>query len=104
VRRFDGAQNGHLANQALAFVVQGAEAEIMLDALAALHAGLGADAARLVHFVHDEVVVEVPDDAATVEAVSALAERAIADAFRRMFPEASVRGLVEVRVATDWGC
>lgn len=102
VRRFDDGENGNLANQALAFVVQGAEAEIMLEALAGLHAGLAEHGARLVHFVHDEVVVEVPDDEDAVEAVTGLAERAIANAFRRMFPQASVEGLVEAHVASDW--
>jgi hypothetical protein len=42
----------------------------MLDALAALHAGLDAHKARLVDFAHDVVVVEVAEDAAAVKALS----------------------------------
>jgi DNA polymerase I-like protein with 3'-5' exonuclease and polymerase domains len=101
VRIFDG--NGRSAHQALAFVIQGAEAEIMLNALATMHPDIKAQGARLVHFIHDEVIIEVPEDAKVVSTVTQLAERHIADAFRRMFPKASVGDLVETRNVENWG-
>ena len=93
---------GNALQQALAFQIQGTEAEIMLRALAAMYPVLREHGALLGLFSHDEIIVEVEDDAETVAAVSAAVEGAIADAFRHYFPDATVEGLVEVRAVTCW--
>ncbi|MBI1318337.1 MAG: hypothetical protein GC168_05205 [Candidatus Hydrogenedens sp.] len=58
--------------------------------------------AHLVLFVHDEVVLEVPEDEDIVTALSRAVKPAIADAFRRYFPDASTTGLVEVHAVDNW--
>jgi DNA polymerase-1 len=103
VRRFDPDAGNQAGRQALAFVVQGAEAEVMLDALASMHPHLQAMGAKLVHFMHDEVVVEAPSDGETLAAVNGAVSDHIANAFRRMCPEAPTTGLVETRVSDTWG-
>ncbi len=98
--RFDGPRRS--AHKALAFVIQGAEAEIMLDALAALQPDLEAHGARLVHFIHDEIIVEAPEEREATDTVARLAERHITEAFLRTFPDASVDGLVETHIGDNW--
>jgi DNA polymerase-1 len=94
---------GNALQQALAFQIQGTEAEIMLRALAAMYPVLREHGALLGLFSHDEIIVEVEDDAETVAAMTAAVEGAIADAFRHYFPDATVEGLVEVRAVSHWG-
>ena len=100
VRWFDGT--GRSASKALAFVIQGADAEIMLDALAALQPDLEAHGARLVHFIHDEIIVEAPEEKDATDTVARLVERHITEAFLRTFPDASVEGLVETQIVDNW--
>ncbi|MBI1318339.1 MAG: hypothetical protein GC168_05215 [Candidatus Hydrogenedens sp.] len=102
-RTADGGDlRGNDLQQALAFQVQGTEAEVMMRALATLDPVLREHDARLVLFVHDEVVLEVPDDDDTVAALSCAVETTVADAFRRYYPDAATRGLVEVHAVDNW--
>jgi len=52
--------------------------------------------------VHDEVVLEVPEDDTAVAAVADAVAKVVADAFLRYFPDASTVGLVEVRAVHTW--
>jgi DNA polymerase-1 len=88
--------------QALAFQVQGTEAEIVLRAIALLHARLRRLDARLVLVVHDELLVEADDDAATVAAAAEAIGESVTAAFREFFPGAAVAGLVEVYTGGNW--
>jgi hypothetical protein len=47
--------------------------------------------------------LEVPEDNATVAAVFAAVEAAIADDFRHFYPEATVEGLTKAHAVTHWG-
>jgi hypothetical protein len=93
---------GNALQQALAFQVQATEAEVMMRALSRLLPTLRAHGGLLALFVHDEVVLEVPEDGTAVAAVSNAVAKAVADALLRYFPDASTDGLVEVRAVQSW--
>jgi DNA polymerase-1 len=83
--------------------VQGACAEILMRAMILIDRMLieaGIDGG-LVLAVHDELVLEVPEDRAA-EAASLL-EAAMVQAFAEYFPSAPVSGLVEVHIVRAWG-
>jgi DNA polymerase-1 len=56
---------------------------------------------RLVLAVHDEWVLEVPEERAKEAAT--LLERAMVQAFSEYFPKAPVNGLVDVKIVRAWG-
>lgn len=103
-RRTGGAEDfrGNALQQALAFQVQGTEAEIMMRALSRLLPALREHGGLLALFVHDEVVLEVSEDDTAVAAVADAVAKAVADAFLHYFPDASTDGLVEVRAVQTW--
>jgi DNA polymerase-1 len=83
--------------------VQGACAEITMRVMVLIdrmltEAGIPGG---LVLVVHDELVLEVPEDRAA-EAASLL-EAAMVQAFAEYFPSAPVNGLVEVHIVRAWG-
>jgi DNA polymerase-1 len=86
--------------EALNTPIQGGAAEVMLEALAALERRLEGIDAKLVNVVHDEVVVEVAegDLGPAMEAV----EQAMIEGMLAVFPEASTKGLVDVKIADNW--
>ena len=80
--------------------VQGAGAEVLLAALAALHDRLiGLDAVVLA-VIHDEIIVECAP--ALGEHVKALLEESMIAGMLAIFPEASTIGLVEAHLAHSW--
>jgi DNA polymerase I-like protein with 3'-5' exonuclease and polymerase domains len=51
-------------------------------------------------FVHDEIVLEVPE--ADAERAGALLVDTMTRAFATMFPDAPLTGLVELKIQTAW--
>jgi DNA polymerase I-like protein with 3'-5' exonuclease and polymerase domains/DNA modification methylase len=83
--------------------VQGACADAAMLALTSIDAAL-TDAnieGGPVLFVHDEIVLEVPE--ADVERAGAMLVDAMTQAFATTFPNAPLTGLVEVRTGRAWG-
>ena len=93
-----GKPNGEYSrNLALNLPIQGTAAEIAVEALIRIDAGLRAalpGKAQLVLQVHDEFVVEAEDDEAVVSATKRIVEEAMIAAFEALLPGAPVKGLV----------
>ncbi len=84
------------------YPVQGAAAEVLYAAMARLIAKLeksGVNAA-LVGAVHDELIVEA--DAGDAEEVQQILTDAMTEGMLEVFPEASVKGLVDCGYGTSW--
>jgi DNA polymerase-1 len=83
--------------------VQGACAEAAMLALTKIDAALAEAniAGGPVLFVHDEIVLEVPEADAT--RASTLLVEAMTQAFAVTFPGAPLNGLVEVKIRNSWG-
>jgi DNA polymerase-1 len=83
--------------------IQGACADAAMRALILVDAALSAAGidGGLVLFVHDEIVVEVPE--ADAERARTIAVEAMTRAFAETFPDAPLNGLVETKVSTAWG-
>jgi DNA polymerase I-like protein with 3'-5' exonuclease and polymerase domains len=83
--------------------IQGACADAAMLGLILVDAALqdaGIDGG-LVLFIHDELVVEVPEaDAARTQAILI---KCMTEAFTEAFPGAPVNGLVETKIASSWG-
>lgn len=80
--------------------VQGGAAEIMCHALVRINAeiqGLG----MLVNCVHDEVTVECAEDYGNNMKV--IVENCMKEAFKDVFPNGIVNGLVEAKIGNSWG-
>jgi DNA polymerase I-like protein with 3'-5' exonuclease and polymerase domains len=83
--------------------IQGACADAAMRALILVDAALsaaGIDGGPVL-FVHDEIVVEVPE--ADAERVRAIVVEAMTRAFAETFPDALLNGLVETKIARAWG-
>ena len=93
---------GNALQQALAFQVQGTEAEIMLRAITAIQRGLDPLRARLVLCVHDEIIVEADDCPSVLSEASELIQRALADAMLSFFPDAATADLSKVKIVQNW--
>jgi DNA polymerase I-like protein with 3'-5' exonuclease and polymerase domains len=83
--------------------VQGSSAEVMQIALTRLDQALRDEPIQIIATVHDEVVLLVPDDVATVERIGAIAQREMIAAFVEVFPEAPTLNLVDPKVGPTWG-
>jgi DNA polymerase I len=82
--------------------VQGGAAEAMLAAMtrmAQLIDAIGYDV-QMIATVHDELILEAPEDAAAD--VKVHLEQAMQDGFLEIFPNAPTTGLVEARIARTW--
>ena len=82
--------------------IQGACADASMRALAAIDALLfkhGIEGGPVL-WLHDEIVLEVPE--ADAEQAAELLERAMVAGFAKTFPGAPLNGLVAVRVGADW--
>jgi DNA polymerase-1 len=83
--------------------IQGACADAAMRALILVDAALsaaGIDGGPVL-FVHDEIVVEVPE--ADAERARTIVVDAMTRAFAETFPDAPLNGLVETKVSTAWG-
>jgi DNA polymerase I len=88
---------------ALNHPVQGSSAEVMQIALPRLDQALRNTPVQIIATVHDEVVLLVPDDVASVERVSVIARQEMVAAFLEVFPEAPTLNLVDAKVGPTWG-
>jgi DNA polymerase-1 len=101
VRNFTREDKDDFHTAAMNTPIQGAEGEVMLAALAHLSEALPPLDALLVNCVHDELLVECPEEnAGRVEAaLRGCMERGMND----VFPNATLKGLVEVGYGPSWG-
>jgi DNA polymerase-1 len=84
------------------YPIQGACADAAMLALARIDADLfaaGIDGGP-VAWLHDEIVIEVPE--ADAEEVRRLLVTAMTDAFAEIFPGAPLKGLVEAHIGPNW--
>ena len=83
--------------QAVNFPIQSSAADVMLVAMAKVERALPG---AMILQIHDELVLEVPADAADAAADSLAA--CMAEAFSDVFPDAPVLGLVDVATRPCW--
>jgi DNA polymerase I len=83
--------------------VQGSSAEVMQIALTRLHQALRGEPVQIIATVHDEAVLLVPDDPASVERIAAIAVQEMTAAFVEVFPGATTLNLVDAKVGSTWG-
>jgi len=83
--------------------IQGSCAEVMMLALAQLHAALRGQPATLIATVHDEAVFLVPDDMEVAVAIADIARKEMVAAFLDVFPNAPTQNLVEPKLGPTWG-
>lgn len=83
--------------------VQGSCADVTMLAMIAVDRALSAANVNggLILSVHDEIVLEVPEDRA--DAAGALLEQGMTRAFLDVFPKAPTRGLIEIKRGKTWG-
>jgi hypothetical protein len=72
-------------------------------ALTRLDMALRNEPARLIATVHDEAVLQVPDDMTSVQRIGAIAQREMIAAFVEVFPDAPTLNLVDPAVGPTWG-
>lgn len=70
-------------------------------ALAYLHAVLPPEA-KLVGAIHDEIIIEAPDDPQLVKHTARLVVRQMTRAFKDLFPHAPTRGLACPTAGPTW--
>ncbi len=82
--------------------VQGACADVMMRAVAAVHRRLRTDGhgAVMVAQIHDELILEA--DARAADAVAALLAKEMTTAFAVTFPDAPTTDLVDVKAGSTW--
>jgi DNA polymerase-1 len=100
VRNFTREGKAAYHTAAMNTPIQGAEGEVMLAALARLPALLDPLSGLLVNCVHDELLVECPAGAA--EEVVGAVRAAMEEGMRHVFPNASLRNLVEAGTGPTW--
>jgi DNA polymerase-1 len=83
--------------------VQGSSAEVMQIALTRLDKALRGEPVQIIATVHDEAVMLVPDDIASVERIGAIAQQEMVCAFLEVFPDAPTLNLVDPKVGPTWG-
>lgn len=100
VRVFPANYNGFLEGEALNTIVAGTAADMLYHTLIELDRRIAGTPVTLVHHVHDELMLHVP------EADAADAERTLTAAmihgYRAVFPDAPVTGLVEAKSGLTW--
>jgi DNA polymerase I len=97
------AISGFRGAYAINHPVQGSSAEVMQIALARLDQALRDEPAQIIATVHDEAVLSVPDDIASVERIGAIAQHEMISAFLEVFPDAPTLNLVDPKVGPTWG-
>ena len=83
--------------------VQGSCAEVMQIALTRLDQALRNEPVQIIATVHDEAVLLVPNDVASVERIGAIAQQEMIAAFLEVFPDAPTLNLVDPKVGPTWG-
>jgi DNA polymerase-1 len=92
-------------NLALNLPIQGAAAEIAVEALIRMDARLRAELpgrAQLVLQVHDEFVAEVEDEEIVISAAKRILEQEMIAAFLALLPGAPTKGLVTAHCGATW--
>ena len=100
---YEDAISGFRGAYAVNHPVQGSSAEVMQIALTRLDRALRDEPAQLIATVHDEAVMLVPDDVASVERIGAIAQQEMIAAFLEVFPDAPILNLVDPKVGPTWG-
>jgi DNA polymerase I len=100
---FEDVIAGFYGAYAVNHPVQGSSAEVMQIALTRLDQALRNEPAQIIATVHDEVVLLVPDDGASVERIGAMAAQEMIAAFQEVFPDAPFLNLVDAKVGPTWG-
>ena len=83
--------------------VQGSCAEVMQIALTRLDRALRDEPVQIIATVHDEAVLLVPNDPASVQRIGAIAQQEMIAAFVEVFPDAPTMNLVDCKVGPTWG-
>ena len=96
---------GKISRQlALNLPVQGAAAEVALEAIIRIEKALSViPQARLIAQVHDEFLLEVVDDPMSIAEASLALTTSMREGFAALFPQAPQAGLVDVGVGHNWG-
>lgn len=91
------------AHNAMNYLATGTEVTIMLVAIIALGKKLDElhPDARIALFLYDELIVQCPVEKA--EAVAELTQKALRGAFQKVLPSAPTSGLLDCRIAPNWG-
>ena len=97
------AISGFRGAYAINHPVQGSSAEVMQIALTRLDQALRNEPVQIIATVHDEAVLLVPDDIASVERIGAIAQQEMVCAFLEVFPDAPTLNLVDLKVGPTWG-
>ena len=100
IRDLSKEPGGWQLTKALNTPVQGTGAEMLLAALGALPKALSGLDARLIHHVHDEIILECAEvdvDRAKMALVAAMEK-----GFTALFPTVNMPGLVEAHAGPDW--
>ena len=93
-------ENGFSLTAALNSPIQGTGAECLVEALLCLPLHLSCLDARLVHHVHDEIVLEVADEDQNIAKAALTA--AMEEGFYALFPDHPMPGLVEAHAGPNW--
>lgn len=101
VRNFVREDKEDFYTAAMNTPIQGGEAEVLYATLALLPTALEPHGACLLNAVHDELLVECPED--NVAEVGAALRDCMERGMRRVFPDATLNGLVEVGAGPTWG-
>jgi DNA polymerase I len=83
--------------------VQGSAAEVMQIALVRVDQALRNEPVQIIATIHDELVLLVPDDIASVERIAGMAQQEMIAAFSEVFPDAPILNLVDIKVGPTWG-
>ena len=94
---------GFERNFGLNLPVQGTCAEIMCRSITLIDEAIRGTGASLIATVHDEVVIQVPEDRGTVRRVRRLVIQKMTKAWLEFNPSAPWRGIVEVTLGETWG-
>lgn len=86
--------------EALNTPVQGGAAEVMLKALSGLFDSLKEVDAKVVAVIHDEIIVEC--DAEKAQGTLEIVVKDMTNAMLTVFPNASINGLVDAKIARNW--
>ncbi|MDP6415144.1 MAG: DNA polymerase [Gammaproteobacteria bacterium] len=82
------------------YPIQSAAADLQLSTISRVHDAINGVSAFLINFVHDELVLEVRDDA--IEQISAILREEMTAAFTEFFPDSTPHGLIEIGIGDNY--